>query len=180
MTRYVAFLRAINVGGRFVTMDRLQLNFEKLGFDSVETFIASGNVIFNSKSRGAAGIASKIEKALGAALGYEVATFIRTDREVAAISKHKPFAARDVAAATAHVVGFLASRLDKRATKALLALETDVDRFAVNAREIYWLCRRKQSESTFSNALFERTLGVKSTFRNMNTVTRLAAKYGLS
>ncbi len=180
MTRYVAFLRAINVGGRFVTMDRLQKQFEKLGFESVETFIASGNVIFQSKSKNALAIATQVEKGLSAALGYEVATFIRTDREVAAISEHEAFAATDIAAATAYVVGFLTSRLDKRATSALLALETSIDRFAVHGREIYWLCQRGQSASTFSNVLFERRLGVKSTFRNMTTITRLAAKHALT
>ena len=43
---YVALLRGINVGGRNVKMDRLREIFESLGFSNVETFIASGNVIF--------------------------------------------------------------------------------------------------------------------------------------
>ncbi len=46
MTRYVAFLRAINVGGRTVAMRELTRIFERLGFSDVGTFIASGNVIF--------------------------------------------------------------------------------------------------------------------------------------
>ena len=46
MTRYIAFLRAINVSGRRVKMDHVRKLFEALGFSNVETFIASGNVIF--------------------------------------------------------------------------------------------------------------------------------------
>jgi len=48
MTRYIAFLRAINVGGHTVKMEHLRGIFESMGFSNVETFIASGNVIFAS------------------------------------------------------------------------------------------------------------------------------------
>ena len=51
MPRLVAFLRAINVGGHTVTMAHLRGLFEDLGFTNVETFIASGNVIFGSRPR---------------------------------------------------------------------------------------------------------------------------------
>ena len=50
MPKFVAFLRAINVGGHLVKMDELRGLFEALGFSNVETFIASGNVIFDSKA----------------------------------------------------------------------------------------------------------------------------------
>jgi len=48
MPRYVALLRGINLGGHTVKMDRLKKLFEELGLKNVETFIASGNVIFES------------------------------------------------------------------------------------------------------------------------------------
>ncbi|MGH8315910.1 MAG: DUF1697 domain-containing protein, partial [Steroidobacterales bacterium] len=177
MPRYVAFLRAINVGGHTVKMDRLQALFERLGFDDVETFIASGNVIFRSRSMNTRALATRIEKTLAAALGYEVATFIRTDEEVAAIARRLPFDEVAHKSAVAFVVGFLSGRLAAGAAKTLASLGTEIDRFAVHGSEIYWLCRTNQSESTFSNALFEKTLRLKSTFRNMNTLVRLAAKY---
>jgi uncharacterized protein (DUF1697 family) len=58
-----------------------------------------------------------------------------------------------------------------------MALKTAIDDFHVHGREVYWLTKDKQSESTFSNALFERTLKVRATFRGMSTVTRLVARY---
>ena len=51
MPKYVALLRAINVGGHTVKMDHLRSLFEAIGFSNVETFIASGNVIFDSRSK---------------------------------------------------------------------------------------------------------------------------------
>ena len=56
-------------------------------------------------------------------------------------------------------------------------MKTGIDDFYVHGREVYWLCRNKQSESTFSNAKFERVLKVRVTFRGVNTVAKLAAKF---
>ena len=56
MTRCVAFLRAVNVGGRTVKMEALRAAFEALGFEPVQTFIASGNVIFETRARGLAAL----------------------------------------------------------------------------------------------------------------------------
>ncbi len=75
MTRYFAFLRAINVGGHVVKVDRLRQIFESLGVSSVETFIASGNVIFESTSKSVRILEKRIESGLREALGYEVVTF---------------------------------------------------------------------------------------------------------
>src|SRR2546426_4439388 len=91
MPKYVAFLRAINVGGHTVKMDHLRLLFEALGFSNVETFIASGNVIFDSKSKNTKALEEKIEGCLYETLGYPVSTFIRSTVEVATIANYKPF-----------------------------------------------------------------------------------------
>ena len=177
MPQHIAFLRAINVGGHTVTMARLRELFEELGLKEVETFIASGNVIFRSPAKAAA-LEPKIERHLHQALGYEVATFIRSDAEVAAVAASRPFAAAQLASAGTLVVGFLREPPDAAAKKAVLALKTDIDDFQVNGREMFWWrCAGRQGDSTLSYAVFERTLKGKATFRNINTVTRLAARY---
>ena len=175
--RYIAFLRAINVGGHTVKMDDLRQLFTGFGFTAVETFIASGNVIFSVTEQPTAEMEARIADGLRAALGYPVATFIRTDAELARIAAHQPFASDVLAAAQALNIAFLAQPLDQAATQKVLALKTAIADFAVHGREVYWLCRRKQSESTFSNVLFEKKLGVQATFRSASTVGKLAAKY---
>ena len=177
MTRYIAFLRAINVGGHVVKMDHLRQLFESLGFSRVATFIASGNVIFEAASKNARGLEKKIENGLREALDYEVATFIRTEAEFADIAKYQPFRPSDLDAAVALNIAFLADTLDDKSKQKLMALKTEIDDFHVHEREIYWLCRRKQSDSTFSNAVLEKTLGRPSTLRGANTVKKIAAKY---
>jgi uncharacterized protein (DUF1697 family) len=178
MPRLIAFLRAINVGGHTVTMARLREEFEALGLKDVETFIASGNVIFTSRSTDLPALEKKIEARLRASLGYEVATFVRTDAEVAAIAGYKAFKDAQVKNAGALCVGFLERPLDAAATRGLMAFKTDIDDFHTKGREVYWLCKTRQGESTFSNANMERALKVRATFRGMNTVVRLAEKHG--
>jgi uncharacterized protein (DUF1697 family) len=167
MSRYIAFLRAINVGGHTVKMEALRQHFESFGFSDVETFIASGNVIFQTAEQDVNILESKIASGLKTALGYDIATFVRTE---------EAFSPVELDEATAYNIAFLASPIDDLAKQKLMALTTHIDRFAVHSREVYWLCRKKQSESTFSNALLERTLGIKSTLRGVNTVKKLAAR----
>jgi hypothetical protein len=84
-----------------------------------------------------------------ASLGYEVKTFIRTESELASIARYKPFEESRLESAGAFCVGFLAEPPGAAA----------------------------RSESTFSNVRFEKALKIRATFRGINTVTRLAAKY---
>lgn len=177
MLRLIAFLRAINVGGRNVTMEELRRIFESLSFKEVETFIASGNVIFSSRARNIGALQQKIESELLRALGYEVKTFLRTIPEVAAIARYQPFNKSKLESAPALNVALLADPLRAEAEKAVLALKTEIDDFHVHGSEVYWLCRNKQSDSKFSNTRFEKIVQARATWRNVNTVVRLAARY---
>jgi len=178
--RFIAFLRAINVGGHTVTMADLQRHFTALDLEEVETFIASGNVVFRSSARNAGALERRIEDHLRAVLGYEVKTFLRTEAELAAIARYQPFTATQRRAAAALNVGFLSGPLGASARKALMGLKTAIDDFHLHGRELYWICRKTQSKSTFTNVQFERLVQVRTTFRGVNTIARLAAKYGLA
>jgi uncharacterized protein (DUF1697 family) len=177
MTRYIAFLRAINVGGHTVKMDALRELFESLGFLNVETFIASGNVLFDTASKDSGVLEKKIQSKLREALSYDVATFIRTDAELKAVANYKAFAQSQLDAATAFNVAFLKESLDDKSHQKVMALHTTIDDFHVRGRELYWLCQKRQSDSTFSNAVLEKTLGRPSTIRGVNTIQKIAAKY---
>ena len=177
MPRFIAFLRAINVGGHTVKMGYLRQLFESLGFSNVETFIASGNVVFDSTATNARVLERAIESRLLGALGYDVATFIRTGADLADIANYKPFRQSDLDAAAALNIAFLSEALDDELKQKLTALRTDVDDLHARGREIYWLFRKKQSKSNISNAVLEKTLGKKLTLRGANTVKRMAARY---
>lgn len=173
MPRCTAFLRAVNVGGRTVKMEALRTAFEALGLTQVQTFIASGNVVFDTRARDLAALERRIESHLAASVGFEMHTFIRTDAELGAIVDHVAFGAAETAAANTHVVGFLASVPGAAVRQTIEGFNTDADRFHLHARELYWLSTNRQSESTFSNAAFEKALQLRTTFRAMSTLRKL-------
>ncbi len=178
MPRYVAFLRAINVGGRFIKMADLARHFETIGHSDVQTFIASGNVIFRSRARSASALAQAIADGLEPLLGYRSEAFVRGDAEVQTLAQRA--AAQQVAHRAAVGpqgevnVALLAQPLSPAQAAALEGLRTDLDDFTHSGSEVFWLCKSKQSDSKFSNALFERKLGAKTTIRRSSMLERLA------
>jgi uncharacterized protein (DUF1697 family) len=158
-------------------MDQLRSLFTALGLKDVETFIASGNVVFAPGKGRIPALERRIEQQLGRALGYDVATFIRTDAEVAAVVGHEAFPAKMVARAKRFNVGFVAEPLLATQKKMVLAFKSDLEDFHVHGREVYWLSRVGQSESKFNNAVFERAV-TRATWRGMKTVNKLVDKYG--
>ena len=182
MQHYIAFLRGINLGNRRLKMDELRARFEELKFANVATFIASGTVIFSSKSDDETKLVRQIEQHLARTLGYPVDTFVRTRAEVAAMAAYRPFAPADLAH-PAHTVfgGLLRAPLSPAQAKGLVACGTDVDEFHVAGREYYWLCRIKSHESKAWAAPAMRALKLPtSSMRNLTTIRKLAALYPVS
>lgn len=157
-----------------MTMEHLRALFEELGYGSVETFIASGNVIFDAATTDAEALEREIERHLRQSLGYEVTTFLRSAPELAAVASYQPFEA--VADGTLYVA-FLPDVPAAEAQNRLLACRSEIDDFHVYGREVYWLCRTSMSASTFSGNVLERVLGMPATLRNATTLRKLAAKY---
>ena len=90
-TKYVAFLRGINVGGHAIlAMSELKTLCEKLGYQKVRTYIQSGNVIFESALTENT-LAQKLEAALGKKIGKPVSVVVRTVDDLAVILKKNPF-----------------------------------------------------------------------------------------
>ena len=179
MQRYIAFLRAINVGGHTVKMEYLRALFEAMEFSGVSTFIASGNVIFEAPSASPRTIEELIEKQLKSSLGYEVPAFVRSARELSAIAAYQPFPTEEAGAEGASLyVAFLHQAPSDAVCRSLRVLSSATDYFVILEREIYWLCRINLSDSrVFKGGLFEKAIKVPVTMRNITTIRKLAAKY---
>jgi len=174
MPRYIALLRGVNLGGHTVKMVELKKLFEELGLKKVETFIASGNVIFESAAKSADVLEKKIAAHLEKSLGFPAMTFLRTDQELAAVVEHEVL---DGAEAHSIYVGFLSVKPSKESQAKLMSHRTKVDEFHVNGREVYWLCKTHMSDSPFFRVGLEKALGMKLTVRNVTTVAKLVEKY---
>jgi len=178
MFRFIAFLRAINVGGgRTVKMQSLRQIFESLGFFNVATFIASGNVVFETTTKRTETLERMIEKALKEALGYEVRTFVRGEDELAKIDNYRPFPGSKFDETWQSNIIFLADNLNTKLKQNVKALRTKTDAFEVHGREVYWRRRRKQNGALFSTVPLEKILGPAFTVRGVNIIKRIVSKY---
>jgi uncharacterized protein (DUF1697 family) len=179
MSRSVAFLRAINVGGRTVRMDRLKTIFEGAGLADVATFIASGNVLFDSGRSRAKSLEPKLERHLKDALGYDVETFIRTGAELERIAACDPFPEEEPKAGGPTLyVAFMRSPISPSAQRDVAALSCDTDQLVVVGAQTFWLCRGRSSDSAISGSVLEKLTGSRLTVRNINTVNRLLDRIG--
>jgi len=172
--RYAAFLRGVNVGRNHrVSSAQLKSLFEEVGAEEVATFRTSGNVVFEAPRD----MAKAIEKQLEAALGYEVAIFLRTAKEVRAIAAEQPFPAKQVEASKGKLqVSMLAKAPAAATRKQVLALATDRDALAFGKRELYWLPSGGTLESELDRKALDELLG-PTTMRTKGTVELLAAKF---
>jgi uncharacterized protein (DUF1697 family) len=177
MPRYVAFLRAINVGGHTVPMGRLVELFETLELEEITTFIASGNVLFRSRARPAM-LEKQIDRHLHAELGYPAESFVRSMadlHDLQLVLKQKAFPAEQLASAHALMIGFLRDAPDATKARAMAQLQGPTDRLEVRGRELHWLRTQQESDPRLARQL-EKLLGVM-TVRNVNTVRRIVEKY---
>jgi uncharacterized protein (DUF1697 family) len=178
MPRYAAFLRAVNLGrNRRVSSAELTSCFERSGFESVQTFRTSGNVVFDAGRQSPGRLTATIEDALARSLGYDVSVFLRTAQEVRAIAGHRPFPAKSVKASEGKLqVSMLGAEPSAAAREQTLALATDDDRLAFEKRELYWLPSGGIRDSALNAKAIEQLLG-PATMRTKGTVELLAAKY---
>ncbi|MEP7211017.1 MAG: DUF1697 domain-containing protein [Alphaproteobacteria bacterium] len=89
--RYVALLRAVNVGGRKVTMAELKETVEKLGYENARTLVASGNLVFDTKTTAATKLEAALEKAIEATFGLFSDVMVRSPADWTALIKVNPF-----------------------------------------------------------------------------------------
>lgn len=143
----------------------------------MDSFRASGNVIFATDDEPPAELSARIETGLAEALGYEVATFLRTARELQAIAGHQPFAPKHVQASGGKLqVSLLLASPSESVRKAVLALATDRDRLAFGRRELFWLPSGGILESALDLKAIETVLGTM-TRRTKNTVEQLVGRH---
>jgi uncharacterized protein (DUF1697 family) len=176
MPRYVAFLRGINLGARTVKNTELVKIFSAAGIPDAEPFIASGNVIFDSKSKSEKGLTAKIEGAIFQKMGFESNTFLRTMDDLARVAEVRPFAPARHASAIAYVVGFVDTPFTAAEKKTIAGFVSTNDELHPKGRELYWLSQTRQSDSLFQRIPFDKRVR-PSTWRNINTVQRIVAKY---
>jgi uncharacterized protein (DUF1697 family) len=178
MPTHAAFLRAVNLGAtRRAPKEKLVEIFEGLGFEEVATFRTSGNVTFGASGGSDAKLRSKIEQGLADGLGFEVPTFVRSERELRAIASHQPFPPKAVAASKGKLqVALLEQAPPTAAKKKVMALGGDEDRLALKGTELYWLPSGGTQQSPLDMKAIDKALGL-NTMRTQGTIAQLTEKF---
>lgn len=171
--RYVALLRAINVGGNsLIKMAELRECVESLGHGAVRTYIASGNVLFESPERAATKLEAALERAIEKRFKLPVRVVVRNRSEIEKIVARVP--AEWIGAADLRVtVAFLMRGNDARAVAAGLRPKEGVDELVAAPGALVWAIRRDAITRT-GLKLVGTPIYKQMTLRNLNTTLSLA------
>ncbi|KAG7401235.1 hypothetical protein PHYBOEH_002419 [Phytophthora boehmeriae] len=172
-SKMVAFLRGVNIGGRTHSMKSISDALGAAGFTNTQTFLASGNVIFDTQvDNSSADTERRVEVTLEELFGCNIPVFVRSMNEV------KQLEQKIVRTTTAVNVAFLKEELTSEQRNTLEGLSTDEDELELLDRAFVWYSVTKMSESPLFKVSFEKKLGVPVTVRTVNTLRRIVKKFG--
>ena len=182
MTTYVAFLRAINVGGRFAKMADLRAGLSHQGFGDVESHIQSGNLRFTSGLPSAVAVETAVESVLEELCGFTVRTIVRTPAQLGELTSYgmgvsSPLTAQ-VEGAVRRYVTFLKDDPGDDLVAMLDGWDVPGERAHVNGREVYLWFAHPSHQAKLTNARIERG-GVVATTRDWKVVAALGEMWGL-
>jgi uncharacterized protein (DUF1697 family) len=174
MPAYIAMLRGINVSGHnTIKMEDLRALCSGLDFRSVETYVQSGNIVFQTTIENPSYLSKRISETILKSFGFDVSVIVRTPKEMRNVIVNNPFVKeRDVDSTKLHVT-FLSEIAQKSSLKKLEALSTSPDRFYAALHEIYLHCPGGYGRTKLSNTAIEKALSVRATTRNWKTTNTL-------
>jgi uncharacterized protein (DUF1697 family) len=171
--RYIALLRAINVGGHSsVRMAALRKVFELLGLKDVTTYIQSGNVIFSTNVGDREELTRQLEVELMSSLGYEVKVFVLSQTDLKEAAAHNPFGSRCRNEELRCQLMFLSAAPSGKNRKALMAMQGDEYGFHIHGKVLYY-SYSKEVVGRRRNIDFEKVLGVSGTSRSWKVIDKL-------
>lgn len=175
MARMIAILRGINVGGkRIIRMEDLKSVFRNLGFENVETYIQSGNVLFDAKDKKSEiEISNAMEKAISEKYGFEVPVIVRSRREFKEILNNNPFLKEENESINSLYVTFLKEIPTAENIEKTASFSYEPDRFVISGKNVFIFCAGKYHQTKISNGFFEKKLKTSATTRNWKTVLKL-------
>jgi len=175
MKKYLAILRGINVGGRRkLLMADLKLLCQELGWSEIQTYIQSGNVLFDTKKKiDLVKEAKKLQEAIKAKYDYEVPVIIVAFKDLQKVADDNPFAkSKDFDISQLHLT-FLGEIPTKEGLAKVNEIQGLQDEFKIVEKYVYLKIQNSYHKTKLNNNFFEKKLEVKATTRNWKTVSKL-------
>lgn len=174
MTRYVALLRGINVGGKnLIKMPELKAAFEEGGFENVSTYIQSGNVLFESAGKGGTALANRIERMLESRFKIPLVVVVRSRAQMRAIVERAPNGFGADPAAYRYDVLFLKEPLTAKQVVKSVSIKEGVDEAYAGRGVVYFSRLEARVTQSHINKLVSMPVYKSITNRNWNTTTKL-------
>jgi uncharacterized protein (DUF1697 family) len=178
-TRYVAFLRAINVRGHtMIRTPQLCTAFEAAGCRNVTSYSSAGNVLFETSVSDSDALFKNIKARVRALTGAEPSIVFRTIRELDAAAREAPFGALANDTTIKLYVVFLAERAKRKPSLPIVDQQERLELVGVRGAHAYVVSRRKPNTMMygFPNSFVENALDVAATSRNWSTVAKILAR----
>lgn len=173
MTTYIALLRGINVSGqKKIPMADLRELLKSSGLFKVQTYIQSGNVIFQSEEKNISKLESKIHQAIENRFGFEVPILIKTNEELQGIFKACPFS--EEKKMNSYFM-LLYNKPDKNLVENLTEINHPDEEIVITNMCIYFFSGLGYGRTKYNNNFFEKKLKVTATARNYKTMVKLIA-----
>jgi uncharacterized protein (DUF1697 family) len=174
VTRFVALLRGINVGGKnLIRMPALKASFEAGGFEDVVTYIQSGNVLFRTAQSGSVALGRRIEKMLSAGFDYRASVVVRSHAQMRAVVEGAPEGFGADPAAYRYDVLFLKEPLTARAALKSVPSREDVDEVSAGRGVLYWSRLISRATQSHISRVVSMPIYQSMTIRNWNTTSTL-------
>jgi uncharacterized protein (DUF1697 family) len=174
MTTYISILRGINVSGhRMIKMDALKKMCTGLNFNHVQTYIQSGNIIFQSKITDTETLSKTIKTNIEKTFGFNVPVITFTQTALETIIQSNPFLKKKTKNPSFFYITFLADQPAIQNIELLKQVDLKNDNYEVIDKAIYLYCPDGYSNSKLTNSFFETKLKVTATTRNWKTANEL-------
>jgi uncharacterized protein (DUF1697 family) len=174
MPAYIAMLRGINVSGHnTIKMEHLRALCSDLGFRNVETYVQSGNIVFQTGTENPSNLSRRISEKILLASGFDVPVILRSSIEMRSVIANNPFLKeKGIDSSKLHVT-FLSETVQESVLKRLEPLSKNPDRSYGAPQEIYLYCPGGYGRTKLSNNAIEKALSVRTTTRNWKTTNTL-------
>lgn len=174
MQTYIAILRGINVSGhKLIKMELLRTMFNNMKFKNVETYIQSGNVIFQTARTKCTDLEKKIAKKIVAELKFEVPVLVKTLQEMIEVVENNPFIGKGQVDETKLHITFLSQEPEKNNVDKIAGEVYTHDKFVLAEKTVYLLCPDGYGNTKLNNTFFEKKLNVTATTRSWKTTKEL-------
>ena len=175
MTKYIAMLRGINVSGqKKIKMSDLALIMEKVGLKNVQTYIQSGNIIFDYKPANPEKIADIISKCIKGKYEFDVPAIVITPSDIQNVIENNPWKDEDKKDTERIYVTFLSANPSRENLSKLSTVQYDNEEFIINKNIVYFYAGSGYGRAKMNNNFFEKKLNVFATTRNWRTILKLS------